>query len=275
MDKWGLAFAGGGGKGAYQIGSWKAIKEYGINIEAVSGTSSGALNAALVAMGAIELAENIWRNQVDRQTVFTPKKKELPMIKRGMIKKSIAKGQVSRSGLEAIIQTNNICQAVLESDIPCYASCVNISRMKEEYKLLNDKTPDEINNILLASSAIPVVFPVQVLENGEQYLDGAIPIIGDNAPVKPLIDEGCNKILVINLSSRIMVRGKEIIEAYVPGKEVSINYEYEGVQIYNQYPKDFLGGIITGLFNFDQEKLNLEIDMGYQDTMSFLKENVD
>jgi NTE family protein len=49
--KIGLVFSGGGGKGAYEIGVWKAFKEYGIDkyVCAVSGTSVGALNAALFA----------------------------------------------------------------------------------------------------------------------------------------------------------------------------------------------------------------------------------
>ena len=62
--KIGLVFAGGGGKGAYHIGVWKALREYGIdkNITAVAGTSVGALNAALLAHGDYGLAEDVWLN---------------------------------------------------------------------------------------------------------------------------------------------------------------------------------------------------------------------
>ena len=44
----GLVLEGGGGKGSYQIGVLKAIRELGLEkkIVAVSGTSVGALNAA-------------------------------------------------------------------------------------------------------------------------------------------------------------------------------------------------------------------------------------
>ena len=44
-----LILAGGGGKGAYEIGVWKAMKELGIDkkIQAVSGASVGGLNGAL------------------------------------------------------------------------------------------------------------------------------------------------------------------------------------------------------------------------------------
>lgn len=58
----GLVLCGGGGRGAYQIGVWQALNELGLDryINGVSGTSAGALNAALFACGNISLAENVW-----------------------------------------------------------------------------------------------------------------------------------------------------------------------------------------------------------------------
>ena len=57
-DEWGLVLAGGGGKGAYQAGAFKALWEYGIQdyITAVSGASVGALNAVLFANKDIKAA---------------------------------------------------------------------------------------------------------------------------------------------------------------------------------------------------------------------------
>ena len=44
-----LVLSGGGGKGAYEIGVWKAMRETGADkkIRAVSGASVGGLNGAL------------------------------------------------------------------------------------------------------------------------------------------------------------------------------------------------------------------------------------
>lgn len=49
MEKreYGLVLSGGGTKGAYQVGVWKALKELDINVTAIVGTSIGALNGAL------------------------------------------------------------------------------------------------------------------------------------------------------------------------------------------------------------------------------------
>ena len=48
-----VVLSGGGSKGAYQIGVWKYLEECGLaqHICAVSGTSVGALNAALFSTG--------------------------------------------------------------------------------------------------------------------------------------------------------------------------------------------------------------------------------
>ena len=61
----GLAFAGGGAKGAWQIGAWKALEEKGLRAKAVSGTSGGALNATLYAQGDLSRAEKAW-SSIDR-----------------------------------------------------------------------------------------------------------------------------------------------------------------------------------------------------------------
>ena len=49
MDKkeYGLVLAGGGTRGAYQVGVWKALKNLQIDVKAITGTSIGALNGAL------------------------------------------------------------------------------------------------------------------------------------------------------------------------------------------------------------------------------------
>ena len=41
---YGLVFGGGGARGAYQIGVWRAIRKMGIRIGAVAGASIGSIN---------------------------------------------------------------------------------------------------------------------------------------------------------------------------------------------------------------------------------------
>lgn len=58
--KIGLVLSGGGAKGAYEIGCWKAMRNLGITISAVAGTSVGALNAALVATDDFDIGLQLW-----------------------------------------------------------------------------------------------------------------------------------------------------------------------------------------------------------------------
>ena len=46
-----LVLAGGGMRGAYQVGVWNALQELNIHISAVAGTSIGAINAAFITAG--------------------------------------------------------------------------------------------------------------------------------------------------------------------------------------------------------------------------------
>ena len=41
--EYGLILDGGGARGAYQIGAWKALVEAGVKVNAVAGTSVGAI----------------------------------------------------------------------------------------------------------------------------------------------------------------------------------------------------------------------------------------
>ena len=64
-----LVLGGGGSRGAYEIGVWQALRELGIPIDIVTGTSVGAINGALVAQDAFDLAVSLWR-EIETSMVF-------------------------------------------------------------------------------------------------------------------------------------------------------------------------------------------------------------
>ena len=57
-----IALEGGGAKGAYEVGVWRALDEAGVRYNAVSGTSVGALNGALMVMRDLPRAIEAWSN---------------------------------------------------------------------------------------------------------------------------------------------------------------------------------------------------------------------
>lgn len=56
-----IVLGGGGTKGSYEIGVWKALLELGISYDIVTGTSIGAINGALMVMGDYKRAVSLWQ----------------------------------------------------------------------------------------------------------------------------------------------------------------------------------------------------------------------
>lgn len=69
MEKIGLVLEGGGSKGAYQVGVLKALLENGYRFDAVTGTSIGALNGAILAQEGLDTLEEFWR-EVKISSIF-------------------------------------------------------------------------------------------------------------------------------------------------------------------------------------------------------------
>lgn len=318
-EDWGLVLAGGGGKGAYEIGAWKALRERtDLKISAVSGTSVGALNAALFCTGDFELAENIWTKQIDQNAILTPDfwhqedvlKQMHEMIKQnedwvmelhglnkgngiaGMFTRLFSKknsparrleeffdrplaaslaqfavqmaqrGVFSREGLIRIIRQNGILPKISKSVIPCYAACYNIGKRKIDYFLLQQKRSREVLQILLASSALPFIFPPEEMY-GMKYWDGGLK---DNVPICPLYKAGYRKFLIIHLDEEdhnlFSLTGLFTEKDYLAHK---INPEYRDAVLVHFYPQKSLSGL-KGTLDFHTESIQKKMEQGYIET---------
>jgi len=263
--KIGLVLAGGGGKGAYQIGVWKAFKELGIDkyIHGVSGTSIGALNAVLFAQGDYDIAESIWMD-ITREKVLPIDNGEL--LAKGVklflgnkninfIKKYSPKlleqGNVSRKGLSDIIDNNVDFSKIASSSMPIYATCTEIPEVRNKYFKLNDYDKENIKKILFATSALPSVYEYEEIES-RKYVDGGMV---DNVPVQPLYGEGCNIIFVVQVS-----------------RESSIHKSnFPNARIVEIIPSSEQGGVFSGVLDFTPEGVKKRIVTGYEDTINLIE----
>ena len=238
-QKIGLVLGGGGGKGAYQIGVWKALNEYKIDkyINYLSATSIGSLNSLLFLTGDLENAIDVWGN-ITKEVALTKKS-----FKDIFVKKSL----YSRQGFIDLADKNVDFNKVSNSKIKTFVTATPVSKNKEGAPTnfcLNGKSKDEIVNIVLASSAIPLVFePVTI--NGVKYRDGYMV---DNNPVKKLKDEGCSLIFVVPL--------KEFSNAYECSDENTTVIDF--VSGYNDY------GIIDGTLDFVADRAKMRMNHGYE-----------
>jgi predicted acylesterase/phospholipase RssA len=267
--KIGLVFSGGGGKGAYEIGVWKAFKEYGIDkyVCAVSGTSVGALNAALFATTPYEVAENTWKNISQDKVLFWDPEEIIKKIGSVTFVAKFAPfyvpvliatagfGWFSQKGLRSLIE-NHLDFNSFSSSIPVYvcATRVGIDEISTAFQKLNELDRDEIVNWLLASAAIPLVFsPVDI--NGSKYYDGGLK---DNTPVAPILDHNPEFIFAVHLSNDSLTE--------------ETRDKAGGRKIWNIVPSEEVGGLISGTMNFTAEKAKKLIDAGYLETIKVLQD---
>ena len=262
-NKIGLVLAGGGGKGAYHIGVWRALRQYGIdkNIGSISGTSVGALNAVLFAMGDYDLAENIWLNLSYDKVLSVSKQKlisSLMSLGLGGIRLSVAvlgamsgAGFFTRKGLTEIMSRLNF-DSLRYSDKKFFAGVYNLSKLQMEYLPLNSQSDERIKKILLASSALPIIYPPEKIDDCS-YIDGGI---SDNVPVKPLYQSGCQIIFAVHLSRDSLINN---IQSYGDAK------------IYEIVPSSDQGNILTGTLDFSREGIRQRMQLGYEDTCRILE----
>ena len=254
---YGLVLEGGGARGSYQIGVYKALLEMNIPIKVVTGTSVGALNGALIAQGKISEGYELWKNinpssvlEID-ENIFN----ELIDfdIKKENIKKYYAfiKSVLLEKGLNIEPLKNLIKEYVDEdilrkSDIDFGLVTVSLSDLRPLELFIEDIPIGQIQDYLLASAYLPG-FKNERL-NGKIYIDGGVY---NNAPINMIIKKNIKNIIVVRLDAIGIKR-------VVKDRDVNI------IEI---VPTAQLGSILK--FNEDQAKANIEL--GYYDALRVFK----
>ncbi len=201
MDKYTIALAGGGSKGIYQIGAWKALQELGIEFEAVAGTSIGAINAAFMAQGDIDRAISMWRNIRFDQCIRLPEDAVLAsdnllsLPHAGMLLKEVfGHGGVDQAPLNHLLEAYISPAEVYASDVD-FGLCTFSVAQRSGRKLWKRAIPqDDFLTYLLASSALPGLKPVKTGDG--TFLDGGI---ADNLPFDMLRRRGFRNIIAIDM----------------------------------------------------------------------------
>ncbi|TLD95749.1 patatin-like phospholipase family protein [Helicobacter jaachi] len=242
-----IVLGGGGSKGAYQIGAWRALNELGITYSIVTGTSIGSLNGVMMVQGHYERALQLWSeisidkivlNGLNLRTDFNYYKdnsdKLIPFIKsyannKGMdiapLKKLID-GVVDESFF-----TSPIDYGLVSVKFPSFAP---VQKHKSQLTLAN------LALWVLASASCFPAFPVCEID-GENYIDGGYY---DNLPINLAFELGAQEVIAIALnpdthfySAHPLVR---TIQPIAP---------------------------LGGMLDFDSTSISENIEIGYLDTL--------
>lgn len=252
----GLVLEGGGTKGAYQLGAYKALRELGIEFKGVAGTSIGALNGAYIVQNNLEVLEEIWTKydythfmDVDEETYhniknvdFTPKNinRVISLINKARKNKGIDISPF-RSLLEKTIDEDIIRNSNKDFGL---VTVVWDGKIIPSPMFLENIEKGKLLDYLIASASLPI-FKLDKLDD-KLFLDG---LFHNNIPVSLLREKGYEDIVVIRLVDDLF------------GK-INLNH-HQDVNMKIIVPSESLGGCL----NLDPDNVSKNIKLGYFDAM--------
>jgi NTE family protein len=248
MTQYGIVLGGGGAKGCYEVGVWKALIELEIPIKTVVGTSVGALNGAMMVQGDFEIAHKLWTN-LDMQSVIDLENTALPENKQLSLKDLIAAAKkiFDNKGLDITPLRNMLIQyidetAIRKSPIDFGLVTFSLSDFKPVTVFKNEIPEGLLIDYLLASSCLPGFRSHEI--NSKKFVDGGIY---DNIPISLILKKGVKDIIVVDVSGFGVVR-----KVSLQGLNV--------IYIKNSDP-------LCGTLQFDGKVCKDGITMGYLDAL--------
>lgn len=190
-----LVLAGGGARGSYQVGVWRALTELGWNPQIITGTSVGSLNGAMFALDLYETARDMWTS-IRSQDVM-----ELPEETRNLTELHQFLRDVVREGGMDVTPLEEIVERVLDEDAlrasPIRFGLVTVEKrgLKPRELPLEEIPKGKVKDYLLASAAcFPALRAKQI--DGVQFLDGGYR---DNMPTGLAQKMGAEELVCVDL----------------------------------------------------------------------------
>lgn len=246
-EKTALVLAGGGSRGAYQIGVWQALKELEIQIDVVTGTSVGALNGALIVQDSFEKAKQIWGNLSSADVMCSEEDENSSNVSGAKIWHKFARDALEHGGAD-ITPLENLIREIIDEET-FRSSPVEFALVTVEYPSLKpceikkqDVPSGMLPEYLLASAACFPAFKTKEI-NGTQYIDGGYH---DNLPINLALELGAVNIIAVDLESIGRIR--------------PVKHEYKKITyIRSTWP---LGTFLV----FEKELSARNMKLGYLDT---------
>lgn len=243
---YGLVFAGGGVRGAYQVGVWKALNEMKIKISAVTGASIGAINAALFAQRSFKLVYSLWREIAIDDIIELPEDvkcgdnlfdiKNIFKVSKEIYKNDGINMSPLKNLLTKVINEDKIRKSPIDFGCTAYS----ITDRAETNIFKSDIPRGRLVEYLMASASILGVKEI----DSEKFTDGGL---SNNMPVNMLIEKGYTDIIAVN------VRGAGIYKNINTAGCNIINIKYSEPE--------------TGIMDFNRDGIEKSIAEGYLDCL--------
>lgn len=200
---YGLVLEGGGGRGSYQIGACKAIKERGLDICMVAGTSVGALNGAMVVQNDIDTAYDIWYELNPGRVIKATEDELAGYINSGFkhesflafvksMRRVISEGGLDVAPLEQMVKNVLDEDRIRKSPIGFGVVTVDLTMRKAVEIYKEDIPSGQLADYVIASASFPAF--KRTIIDGRSFIDGGFYNV---LPVNLVSSRGFKDIIVI------------------------------------------------------------------------------
>ena len=236
-----LVLAGGGARGSYQVGVWRALTELGWKPDLITGTSVGSLNGAMFALDLYETARDMWLSIRSQDVMELPEQDaDLSELHR-FLREVVRQGGMDVTPLEEIVERVLDEDALRASPIDFGLVTVEQRGLRPRELPLKDIPRGKVKDYLLASAACFPALRAHSID-GVNYLDGGYR---DNMPTALAQKMGADELLCVDLEGVGITRPNR---TGLPTTLVKSYWE--------------LGDIL----HFDPDTARRNIELGYYDT---------
>ncbi len=244
-----IVLSGGGARGSYEVGVWKALAEMGQEFDIVTGSSVGSLNGAIMAQGELDTAYELWES-LDTSHVLDFEVEEQIDTVEGMLEtlNQFAKEAFRSHGISSAPLIRLLREKINEEKIRAAKMrfglvTFEVPAMKHHHLYIDEIPKGKLVDYLVASSSC---FPAMQSHefDGRMFIDGGYT---DNIPVRLAVRGGAQEAVVVNLRAIGIVQ-----KSY-----------FKQVKMDLIEPRWDLGAMLV----FDSNRARRNITLGYQDCM--------
>lgn len=238
-----LVLGGGGAKGSYEVGVWKALNKLNMKFDIVTGVSIGSINGAFYAANEYKKCLKMWRTITTNDLFDVAIGSKLSKEDLQSLVKQMSTGGISFANAEKFLKKNINEEKVRKSKINYGLVTVSLTNKKPRF-LTKEQIPygKLVDYICASSICYPFVHTQDI--NDESFIDGGFY---DGIPINLAIDMGATEIVAVDLS--VLAINK---------KPKDKNVKVDVIKMKDKTPLTL---------TFTKEYANKNIKYGYNDTM--------
>lgn len=237
----GLVLAGGGAKGSYQVGAYRALRELGWHPDIITGTSVGCLNAALFVLDKVQEAEELWKNLDIHGVLETPDGKT-PEELQNFLMDILRNGGLDLEPLGDVIDRYLDEESLRSAPVRYGLVMTEMNTLKSVQLPLEQIPHGRLKEYMMASSAcFPALRPRTI--DGVKYIDGGWR---DNMPLDLAANMGATELVAVDIEG---VGYNKPNRTGLPTRVIRSHWD------------------LGPMFDFDGVRATRNIALGYLDTL--------